>query len=320
MHTLGINAAFHDPAVCLVTDGQVIAAAEEERFTRIKHGKRPVAFSAWELPFHAVEFCLRQAGLRLGDIDHVAYSFDPHVLLPRDCGERAAIPLRPGATETPDGFTSPWDPLLLSSILHAPEHLCEGSPHHLQARLGGVSADHAPFRWHFVHHHLAHAASAFHASPFRHAAVLTLDGRGETTTTGYAVGSGTRLTWLGQVHMPHSLGLLYEDVTAHLGFLHLADEYKVMALASFGKPRFLAEFRDIVRPGEKGQYTIAPTRLPERFGPPARGAAGSRSDTSISPRRCRSCWKRRCWGWRTGCTGNQGRTTCAWPAAWPSTA
>ena len=267
MHTLGINAAFHDPAVCLVTDGQVVAATEEERFTRIKHGKRPVAFSAWELPFHAVDFCLRQAGLTLNDIDHVAYSFDPHLLLPRDCGDRAPIPLKPGSLEAPDGFNALWDPLLLSSIMHAPEHLCDAYPHHLQERLSGVRADHPPFRWHFVPHHLAHAASAFLASPFRRAAVLSLDGRGETATTGYAAGVGTRLKWLGQVHMPHSLGLLYADVTAYLGFLHLCDEFKVMAMASFGKPRFLRDFRDIVRLGEKGQYTIEPTRLEERFGP-----------------------------------------------------
>ena len=77
MYTLGINAAFHDPAACLVRDGVVIAAAEEERFTRIKHGKRPIPFTTYELPFHAVEFCVRQAGIRLTDVDHVAYSFDP---------------------------------------------------------------------------------------------------------------------------------------------------------------------------------------------------------------------------------------------------
>ena len=82
MHTLGINAAFHDPAACLVTDGQVVAAAEEERFTHIKHGKRPVSFSTWELPFHAIDFCLRHADLTLNDVNHIAYSFDPSLLVP----------------------------------------------------------------------------------------------------------------------------------------------------------------------------------------------------------------------------------------------
>ncbi|HMC90129.1 MAG TPA: carbamoyltransferase C-terminal domain-containing protein, partial [Gemmataceae bacterium] len=116
-------------------------------------------------------------------------------------------------------------------------------------------------------HHLAHATSAFHVSPFTQAAVLTLDGRGEKATTGYAAGKGTHLEWLGQVNMPHSLGLLYEAVTGYLGFLHSSDEYKVMALASFGKPRFLDKFRDLVRVGAKGQYAILPLDLEERFGP-----------------------------------------------------
>jgi carbamoyltransferase len=267
MHTLGINAAFHDQAACLVTDGQVVAAAEEERFSRIKHGKRPVPFSAWELPFHAIDFCLGKAGLTLKDIDHVAYSFAPHLVLPPDCEECVPIPLKPGVYQAPAGFDSIWDPLLLSSISHAPEHLCHSVPHHLQSRFRGVSATQRPFTWHFVAHHLAHAASAFHASPFRRAAVLTLDGRGEKTSTGYFVGEGAGLECIGEVCLPHSLGLLYADVTTHLGFLFLCDEYKVMALASFGKPRFLAEFRDIVRLGIEGQYTIEPLRLEERFGP-----------------------------------------------------
>src|SRR6516162_3336178 len=230
MHTLGINAAFHDQAACLVTDGQVVAAAEEERFSRIKHGKRPVPFSAWELPFHAIDFCLGTAGLTLKDIDHVAYSFAPHLVLPPDCEECVPIPLKPGVYQAPAGFDSIWDPLLLSSISHAPEHLCHSVPHHLQSRFRGVSATQRPFTWHFVAHHLAHAASAFHASPFRRAAVLTLDGRGEKTSTSYAVGEGTSLEWIDQVCWPHSLGWLYALVTAHLGFLHCCDEYKVMAL------------------------------------------------------------------------------------------
>jgi carbamoyltransferase len=97
--------------------------------------------------------------------------------------------------------------------------------------------------------------------------VLTLDGRGERATTSYSVGSGTSLRRIGQVDMPHSLGILYEEATRYLGFLHSADEYKVMALASFGKPNYLAELRDIVRIGEGGRFTIQPPELEERFGP-----------------------------------------------------
>lgn len=121
-------------------------------------------------------------------------------------------------------------------------------------------------RWHFVPHHVAHAASAFHPSPFERAAVRTLDGRGERATTSYWLGDGSRLTPLGSVAMPHSLGLLYEDLTRHFGFLHSSDEYKVMALASFGKPAFEADFREIVRYEGRGQYRIAPVRWEERFG------------------------------------------------------
>jgi carbamoyltransferase len=285
MYSLGVNAAFHDPAACLVRDGQVLAAAEEERFTHVKHGKRPVPFSTWELPFQAIHYCLREAGIVLADVDHVAYSFDPYLLLNERPASRGPsgpgwartsahpadptipLPLRPGPQPASLGWESAWEPLFLCSIVNAPGQLADGAPHHLRDRFRGVTPD-GPFRWHFVPHHLAHAASAFHASPFQQAAVMTLDGRGEKCTTGYAIGAGNSLEWIGQVYLPHSLGILYEDVTRYLGFLHSSDEYKVMALASFGKPRYLCVFRDIVQVGKNGQYTISPLRLEERFGPP----------------------------------------------------
>jgi len=267
MNTLGINAVYHDPAACLVQDGRVIAAAEEERFTHVKHGKRPIPFSTYELPFHAIDYCLREAGIALADIDHIAYSYDPFLLLDRHRDEAViTLPLEPSAYPTPGEWESPWDPLFLSSIVNAPKHLVDGVPLHLQARFKGAR-ENSHYRWHFVEHHIAHAASAFHASPFHHAAVLTLDGRGEKATTSYSVGTGNQLRWLGQVNVPHSLGLLYEQVTSYLGFLHSSDEYKVMALASFGKPRYVADFREIVQLGSDGQYTIQSPHLEERFGP-----------------------------------------------------
>lgn len=269
MHTLGINAAFHDPAACLVKDGRVIAAAEEERFTHIKHGKRPVPFTAYELPFHAVEFCLRAGGIRLVDVDHVAYSYDPFIPLGQHARERTiALPLEPSAsTGSASPWESPWDPLFLSYILNAPRQLADGAPHHLRERFQGARHD-GPYRWHFVSHHVAHAASAFHASPYKDAAVLTLDGRGERATTTYHIGQGARLDRVGEVIMPHSLGILYEQVTTYLGFLHSSDEYKVMALASYGKPRYADQFRDIVRLTEDGHYTVQSPELSNRFGPP----------------------------------------------------
>ncbi|HLJ97671.1 MAG TPA: carbamoyltransferase C-terminal domain-containing protein [Gemmataceae bacterium] len=273
MYTLGINAAFHDPAACLVKDGRVLAAAEDERFTHIKHGKRPIPFSTYELPFHAIDYCLREAGIALTEIDHVAYSFDPTLLLGRwNSQATITLPLEPSAHPTPAEWHSGWDPLFLSSIVNAPRHLAGGVPHHLQARFHDVRAD-GPYRWHFVDHHVAHAVSAFHVSPFERAAVLTLDGRGEKATTTYSLGDGNRLERLQQVDMPHSLGILYEQVTGYLGFLHSSDEYKVMALASFGRPRYVDAFREIIILGREGQYTIQPPRLVERFGPPRlRGA------------------------------------------------
>jgi carbamoyltransferase len=273
MYTLGINAAFHDPAACLVKDGRVLAAAEDERFTHVKHGKRPTPFTTYELPFHAIDYCLREAGIQLTDVDHVAYSFDPRLLLGRWNNQATiTLPLEPSAHPIPEEWVGAWDPLFLSSIVNAPRHLAGGAPHHLRDRFRGARPD-GPYRWHFVDHHLAHAASAFHASPFERAAVMTLDGRGEKATTTYYIGHGNRLECLGEVDLPHSLGLLYERVTEYLGFLHSSDEYKVMALASFGKPRFVSEFREIVKLGPEGKYTIGPLRLEERFGPARRRGA-----------------------------------------------
>ena len=277
MLTLGINAAFHDPAACIVRDGRILAAAEEERFTRIKHGKRPVPFSTWELPFHAIDFCLAQAGVGLAEVDHVAYSFDPASRLgARRPDATITLPLEPSANPVPSEWESGWDPLFLSSIVNAPRHLAGGAPHHLAARFRGVSP-HGPYRWHFVPHHLAHAASAFLPSPFESAAVLTLDGRGERASTTFGLGNGSAIELLQQVLMPHSLGMLYEDVTRRLGFLHSSDEYKVMALASYGKPAYLDFFRSVVRIREDGFYTVAQLTDSEweaGIGPDRRRGAG----------------------------------------------
>ncbi len=198
-----INAAYHDPAAVLVHDGQVIAAAEEERFTHIKHGKRPVPFSTWELPFHAIDFCLKQAGIDLSALDHVAYSYEPS-LLPHfeEAPQRLHLPLPhelvaaqangQAASETAaSSGPGAWDPLFYGSMLHAPAQLRDGAPHHLQERLqpaqGQMRAE-----WHFVQHHLAHAASAFLCAPFDECAVMTLDGRGERSATTYGIARGLK--------------------------------------------------------------------------------------------------------------------------------
>lgn len=266
MYVLGINAAFHDSSACILKDGQLLAAAEDERFTHVKHGKRPIPFSTYELPFHAIDYCLGVAGIHINDVDHFAYSFDPYLLL--DDKHRAAgymkLPLKPGEANL-NGWSNPWDPLFLTYIINAPAQLADGWPHHLQPRFIGAKID--PAKWHFVDHHLSHASSAFHVSPFEEAAVMTIDGRGERATTSYYVGAGNKLTLLGQVNMPHSLGLLYEEMTTHLGFLHSSDEYKVMALASYGKPEFADIFRRIIRVEDDGRYEIDRINFETAFGP-----------------------------------------------------
>lgn len=265
MITLGINAAFHDSSACIVKDGQLLAAVEEERFTRIKHGKRPIPFTVYELPFHAIDYCLQVAGIHLDGVDQVAYSFDPYLLIDEKQAAAPDIRIPFHLKDWNPADPHPWEGLFLSSIINAPAQLVDGYPGHLQQRFIGASQ--ANWEWHFIEHHLSHAASAFLPSPFTEAAVMVLDGRGEVATTSYHDGYQQGLTRIGQVDLPHSLGLLYEEVTTYLGFLHSSDEYKVMALASYGKPNYVSDFRDMIELGENGQYRLRSTALEARFGP-----------------------------------------------------
>ncbi|GGO84720.1 carbamoyltransferase family protein [Wenjunlia tyrosinilytica] len=228
MRILGINALFHDPAAALVVDGQVVAAAEEERFSRRKHGKRPVPFSAWELPERAAAWCLAQAGLRPQDLDAVGYSYDPALARPVD----------------ELGIADPWDRLRQLYARQAPQFLAEALP--------GLEAGTVRF----VPHHIAHAASAAYAvdGEADPSSVLVLDGRGEATSHLAARRVGATLEPLAGQGLPHSLGLVYEELTEHLGFLRSSDEYKVMALASHGRPRMLAELRRYVHATGDGGF------------------------------------------------------------------
>ncbi|GAB3405379.1 carbamoyltransferase [Massilia agilis] len=265
MITLGINAAFHDCSACLVEDGVVRAAAEEERFTRVKHGKRPVPFTVWQLPWNAIACCLREAGLAMRDVDHVAYAYDPWLQLgERDRSAGIALPLEPSAA---GGGEPPWEALGLAYVVNAPRQLAGGAPHHLRHLFQGIGHD-GPYRWHYVEHHRAHEASAFLAAPFDECAVLVMDGRGERACTSYGVFEHGRYARIGQVDFPHSLGLLYESVTAQLGFLHSSDEYKVMALAPFGRPVFANQLRECVRYRGGGSYDVTEPDWRQLFGPP----------------------------------------------------
>jgi len=246
LRVLGINAIFHDSAAALVVDGRTVAAAEEERFSRRKHGKRPVPFSAWELPEQAITWCLTQAGLTPSDLDAVAYSYDPALVDP-----------------TSEGLDPGWEDLRTTYATRAPQFL--------KTALPGYQTQH----FHFVRHHVAHAASAALAAPWspdqllQDCAVLAVDGRGEATSMLAGEYRDRKLDLLKAQALPHSLGLLYEDLTAHLGFERSSDEYKVMAMASYGEPLHLDHFRKRVYATPDGGFRTEPIDW-ERFAPARR--------------------------------------------------
>jgi carbamoyltransferase len=231
MRILGINAVFHDPAAALVVDGQVVAAAEEERFSRRKHGKQAVPFSTWELPTAAAKWCLGEAGLQPQDIDAVGYSYDPTLM--------------EGKSDDLEGLDSQWEYLRTLYARRAPGFLAAALP----------GLDPAAVR--HVRHHVAHAASTALAAPHADAAVLVVDGRGERTSMLAGVYRDHKLDILASQPLPHSLGLLYESLTEHLGFTRSSDEYKVMAMGSYGIPRFADYLRERVHfRGDGGFYTL----------------------------------------------------------------
>jgi carbamoyltransferase len=251
---LGINAVFHDPAAALVVDGVTVAASEEERFTRRKHGKVPVAFSTWELPEQSARWCLATAGIDPSDLDAVAYSYDP-ALLPE-----------PG----PDVTAHDWEPLRSLFVRRAPRFL--------ETALPGLRRELVRF----VPHHVAHAASAYLAAPHRNSATMVVDGRGERGSFLAGHVRDGALQVLRTVGLPHSLGLLYESATAHLGFRRSSDEYKVMALAAYGEPVHAPMLRESVQVGGDGWFTTAPVDWC-RFAPPGRGEDGwTRADADLA--------------------------------------
>jgi carbamoyltransferase len=230
VRVLGINAVFHDPAAALVVDGATVAAAEEERFSRRKHGKPAVPFSTWELPERAARWCLDSAGVAPESLDAVTYSYDPHIAPP--------IPV--------DVTQDDWEGL---RTLYA-----RRAPRFLEAALPGLD----PGVVRFVPHHVAHAASACFAAPFGSSAVMVHDGRGEVASYLAGRASPDGLEILATQGLPHSLGLLYEGLTEHLGFKRSSDEYKVMALAAYGTPRWLSELRTVVRATGEGGFVVEP--------------------------------------------------------------
>jgi len=234
---LGISAFYHDSAACLLVDGKIVAAAQEERFTRKKHDS--------EFPLNAIQFCLREGGLVGADVDHVVFYEKP---LPKF--ERL---LETYLAYAPKGFRSfaMAMPVWLTEKLFQKRNLIKA----LEANVG------ADVDWSskilFSEHHLSHAASAFYPSPFESAAVLTMDGVGEWPTTSLAIGSGSQLEIVKEIHFPHSLGLLYSAFTYYAGFKVNSGEYKVMGLAPYGNPVYAKLiFDNLVDLHEDGSFRL----------------------------------------------------------------
>lgn len=226
MYTLGINAAFQDPAACLMRDGMMIAAVEEERFTRRRHNQRSHRLIADELPFHAIDYCLGEAGITLAEVQHVAYAHDPALLMARHPAENPLLLARAVGGEVP---ATQQEALFQVAIVDAPHRLVNGAAQQVHLRGTGQTSS---FRWHSVAHHLAHAASAFFPSPYERAAVLTLDGRGEHITTSYALGDAGWLKPIGEMHILHSRQVTLEETVLELAaWLHAETQVEHLCLA-----------------------------------------------------------------------------------------
>ena len=237
MYILGISAFYHDSAACLLKDGKIIAAAQEERFTRKKHDPG--------FPTQAIQYCLEEAGIVANEVDNVVFYEKPFVKFERLLETYLAF--------APKGFTSfvKAMPVWIKDKLFQKSALIK----ELKSTLN-ESVDWRE-RLLFSEHHLSHAASAYYPSPFDSAAVLTIDGVGEWTTTSLAIGKGSDLKVVKEIHFPHSLGLLYSAFTYYTGFKVNSGEYKVMGLAPYGKPVYADLIREnLITVAEDGSFQL----------------------------------------------------------------
>ncbi|NOX61674.1 MAG: carbamoyltransferase [Chloroflexi bacterium] len=237
MHILGISCFYHDSAAALLRDGLLVAASEEERFSRRKHDAG--------FPHRAIDFCLRKAGIEAGEIDYVVFYEKPLLKFERILRSNLAVYPRSWLLFREALITWINEKLWIKALL--------------QEALPEVPSD----RFLFVEHHLSHAASAFFASPFEEAAILTVDGVGEWTTTTVGRGVATwdgkgdnRIDLLQELRFPHSLGLLYSAFTAFLGFRVNSGEYKVMGMAPYGEPRYLDKVAQVVQLYDDGSFRL----------------------------------------------------------------
>ncbi|OGW86635.1 MAG: hypothetical protein A3C35_07535 [Omnitrophica bacterium RIFCSPHIGHO2_02_FULL_46_11] len=264
-HILGISCFYHDSAACLIRDGEIIAAAQEERFTRKKHD--------FEFPHHAINFCLKEAGISVREIDLVAFYEKPFLKFERI--------LETYLSYAPHGFNSfiKAMPLWIKHRLWIPDIIQK------ELDYDGKLI--------FPEHHESHAASAFFPSPFEHAAILTADGVGEWATASFGRGSGNRFELDSEIHFPHSLGLLYSAFTYYTGFRVNSAEYKVMGLAPYGEPKYVdLILKELIDLKEDGSFklnmayfnycaglTMTNSKFHELFGGPPR-----EPETEISKR------------------------------------
>jgi carbamoyltransferase len=269
MKILGLSAYYHDSAACLVVDGEIVAAAQEERFTRKKHDD--------SFPVHAIKYCLQEAKIGPADLDYVVFYDKPFLKFERLFETYLAF--------APKGFKSFATslPVWLKDKLFQKTMITDAFKDTFGRELDWTS------KLLFSEHHLSHAASAFFPSPFAEAAVLTMDGVGEWTTTSLAIGSGNQLSVHKEIHFPHSLGLLYSAFTYYTGFKVNSGEYKVMGLAPYGEPKYAQRIKDhLIDIKEDGSFhldmsyfnyctglTMTNDKFADLFGGPARESEGT---------------------------------------------
>jgi carbamoyltransferase len=230
MFILGINAFHGDSSACLVQDGILIAAAEEERFRRIKH---------WAgFPSESIRYCLTEAGIGLDQVEHVAVNQDAKANLVKKIAY--TLGNRPDLGMVMDRLRNKQE---RSDIA---DHLASAFP---AVNFGG--------KLHAVEHHMAHMSSAFHVSPFKEAAIVSVDGFGDFASAAWGYGSDSEITVDDKVYFPHSLGIFYQALTQWLGFPNYGDEYKVMGLAPYGEPKYMEQMRKIVKLQDDGSYRLA---------------------------------------------------------------
>jgi len=236
MYILGINSAYHESAACILQDGILIAAAEEERFNRIKHAKKSRVDSPCELPINAINFCIREAKIKLRDVDYFGFSFTPQKRLNN-------IQIKEEVIKGDWGSKS-GEELFYKKIKTIPQKLSQ------------LSGKNIKNKFHWIDHHLCHAASAFFVSPFREAAIFSVDGIGEFTTTWMGYGKENKIKVLKEIEYPNSLGFVWEKMSKFLGFTEY-DSAKVMGLSAYGNwKKYYQKFQEVVKIEDDGGFKI----------------------------------------------------------------